>query len=471
MVSCTALSLRRLAIVAILANSMLTSVVALTPQELEEKKNGSKNVGQTTTSANANEGDSPNIINDVVDSLKNVLKESSAAADAAKGNATNTTTAESVLCADKQFSIFCGLFNETKNNSTANRAGLADWGLNYHEPFTLFAPVNTAFLTPVVTILPPGLSVRDFFDTHILNRALSFEGLSDNCYNELKTRNVGETTKTYCEVDGTARYQMGKGNVAEDRPMFLSRSFVNIRAGNGFIHAIDAFIKPSQFLTGALSPNTTPSNSPNVSPTSSPSDVLPNSPSVPPTSSPSDVPSSSPSDLPTSALTAVSSTDSSTSSSTEASSASSNGAAEFPFRIPNIAHAGENSTQKLLPTNRPSLRPSKRPANANQNTTNNMKTLPRTRQNAIKGSSAEQGDAAGTTLESVLCGDKQFSIFCSLFNETKQNNIILGRAGLADWGLNYQEPFTLFAPVDNDFLTPVDIVLPPEFTENGSNPG
>jgi len=98
-------------------------------------------------------------------------------------------------------------------------------------------------------------------------------------------------------------------------------------------------------------------------------------------------------------------------------------------------------------------------------------TLPRSRQNTLKGSSAEQGDAAGTTLESVLCGGKQFSIFCSLFNETKQNNIILGRAGLADWGLNYQEPFTLFAPVDNDFLTPVDIVLPPEFTKNGSNPG
>jgi len=206
---------------------------------------------------------------------------------------------QDVICGQDDFSVFCGILNATR--SISPRMNVA-FDLDLREQFTLFAPTNTAFSDmPIHTVLPRGLSVEDFLNTHILDRKYSINQLSGICYFQLPTRFEGESTTTICDLDGTPTYQVGEGNVRSDRPKFLKTPFINIRAGNGFVHAIDNFIKPSQFLVttfpsnAPIEPQSSPTSSPTLAPTNMPTPEPTMTPTNEPTSSPTAAPSTTPS--------------------------------------------------------------------------------------------------------------------------------------------------------------------------------
>ncbi|MGK3744220.1 MAG: hypothetical protein ACI90V_011080 [Bacillariaceae sp.] len=244
------------------------------------------------------------------------------------------TTLEDIVCSSSmsdQFSMLCNLFNETNNlgrskdisigsdDTFSPRFSVAsasdiDWKINTNDPFTLFAPVNTAFDgQPLEILLPVGLSIDDFLSTHVVNYAISPFELSRNCYANIPTRFDGETTTTICDFDGknTPIYQVGEGNLFSDRPQFIGTG-IKVNNFNGYIYAINSFIRPSQFLatdqptaSPTASPTISPTNSPTESPTSSPTDspVDSTEPSAVPTGNPTGTPTANPSSSPTASPT------------------------------------------------------------------------------------------------------------------------------------------------------------------------
>jgi hypothetical protein len=177
---------------------------------------------------------------------------------------------EDFLCSSSfsdQFSMLCDLYNQSDvfrsssmNNGTDENGSISsrfigssnvNFELNNNAPFTLFAPTNSAFnQAPLSILLPPGLFVDDFLSTHVLfDSALSFDQLRSNCGVPLPTRFSGEDTTTLCSLqalgDGALAYQVGEGNIPTNRPRIISRA---ISVPNGYIYAIDNFIRPSQFL-------------------------------------------------------------------------------------------------------------------------------------------------------------------------------------------------------------------------------
>ena len=243
----------------------------------------------------------------------------------ANQNETQFTTFEDIVCSSSmsdQFSMLCNLLKETNSlgrsinggsdDSISSRLSVSsaidiDWKINYNDPFTLFAPVNTAFDGQSLEILlPVGLSIADFLSTHIVNSAISPNELRRNCYANIPTRFAGETTTTLCTFDGrnTPIYQVGEGNLFSDRPQFIGTG-IKINGYNGYIYGINNFIRPSQFLETNQPTDTptlrSPTNRPTLRPTASPiSTTSPTaSPTISPTISPSSSPTSSPSGNPT----------------------------------------------------------------------------------------------------------------------------------------------------------------------------
>ncbi|OEU19493.1 hypothetical protein FRACYDRAFT_235550 [Fragilariopsis cylindrus CCMP1102] len=163
------------------------------------------------------------------------------------------TTFEDIVCSSSmsdQFSMLCNLLKQTNDlgrsingesdDTISSRLSVSsaidiDWKINYNDPFTLFAPVNTAFDGQSLEILlPVGLSIADFLSTHIVNSAISPNELRRNCYANIPTRFAGETTTTLCTFDGrnTPIYQVGEGNLFSDRPQFIGTG-IKINGYNG----------------------------------------------------------------------------------------------------------------------------------------------------------------------------------------------------------------------------------------------
>ena len=270
-----------------------------------------------------------------------------------------------VICSNDKFSDLCNLINTTIESDKFTPRTTIDVNLDFSNEFTLFAPTNIAFnKQPLRTIMPQRLTIEDFLNSHIINRAFSFDQLGELCFYQIPTRFDDEPTRTICDLNGTPIFQTGEGNIASDRPRLYGRPFVDIRVRNGFIHAIDDFIKTIQFLETekpSMKPSKSPSQQPSLSakpsnpPSHQPSTILSSTPSQLHSIVPSNAPSEQPSMIPSSTPSHQPSMKRSNHPSQHQSMSPSNTPSNQPSTIPSSILSHQPS---MKPSNHPSKQPS-----------------------------------------------------------------------------------------------------------------
>ena len=133
-------------------------------------------------------------------------------------------TFENTVCENEILSMFCEVVDavNSKNDAssrleigyTNSNLKFVDFELDFTKNFTLFAPANSVFTKDgerLVLTIPPGLSIAEFLANHIIDDyTYTLENLCKLNDFDLPTR-YGETTKTFCPLDGKNKTQRGLG--------------------------------------------------------------------------------------------------------------------------------------------------------------------------------------------------------------------------------------------------------------------
>lgn len=151
-----------------------------------------------------------------------------------------------LACEDDSLSILCSALQATELDAVLNQAG----------PFTVFAPIDDAFLalgdSTLTALLEEDVGLRSLTDIllyHVVQDEIIF---ADDlvCLGRLQMAN-GEFTRTLCHGQKGRSFQIGYGNSYKNYPEII---IPDIRdACNGVIHVIDRIIlpKPSSYASSS----------------------------------------------------------------------------------------------------------------------------------------------------------------------------------------------------------------------------
>jgi uncharacterized surface protein with fasciclin (FAS1) repeats len=142
-----------------------------------------------------------------------------------------------VACEDENLSILCSALQATDLDAVLNQAG----------PFTVFAPIDDAFLAlgenTLAALLEEVVGLESLTDILLYHVVPNESILADEliCLGELQMAN-GEFTRTLCHSRSGRSFQIGYGNSYRNFPEIVVPDITD--ACNGVVHVINKVIFP-----------------------------------------------------------------------------------------------------------------------------------------------------------------------------------------------------------------------------------
>jgi uncharacterized surface protein with fasciclin (FAS1) repeats len=143
-----------------------------------------------------------------------------------------------VACDNDDFSILCEALQATGLDRVLTQEG----------PFTVFAPVDDAFLelgqSTIDALLQENrlVTLTDILLYHVvLEEGIFLDDLKMNCLRTLEMAN-GDLTRTLCHTRSDRTFQIGRGNSFRSYPEIV---IPDVEACNGVAHALDRVILPA----------------------------------------------------------------------------------------------------------------------------------------------------------------------------------------------------------------------------------